>query len=110
MKWNKLFLLGITITFIGIFANLRQYFEYKDFVSFWEFQEIYFKLGTWYNIFIIIGIILLIIYFTIYLTKKKYNITDKNKKAIRNNIPIKKQEKKYREDIEQAIDDGLIPR
>ena len=51
------------------------------------------------------GLFISIVYYL-----KDLIIVKKKKKIIKNNKAIKTQQKQYKEDIEKAEDDGLIPR
>lgn len=52
---------SIIIIFFSVLINLSDYANYKQFTTFLEFETLNFKLGTWYIITLIIGIILFII-------------------------------------------------
>ena len=55
-----LFISGMVIIF-SILINLSDYANYKQFTTFLEFENLSFKLGTWYIVTLIIGTILFVI-------------------------------------------------
>lgn len=59
---------GLGLLLVGVLGNLTTYAEYKDIAPFWQFQRVYFESGSWFDITIIIGIILSII--SLFIKKK----------------------------------------
>lgn len=61
LKISKITLfISIAILFFSILININDFYNYKDFLSFWNFEYIQFRIGTWYILFFIVGIILFI--------------------------------------------------
>jgi hypothetical protein len=64
---KKIFLgSGVALFLIGLIANLSTYAEYKHITTFIKFQKVY--LTSWFNTFIILGIIVLVI--SLFIKKK----------------------------------------
>lgn len=58
---KALLFISIIIIIFSILVNLNDYANYRQFTSFLEFENVNFKLGTWYIFTFIIGVFLLIV-------------------------------------------------
>ena len=67
---KALLFISIIVIIFSILVNLNDYANYKQFISFWEFESMNFKLGTWYIFTLVIGIILFVISIIAFLNVK----------------------------------------
>lgn len=67
---KALLFISIIVIIFSILVNLNDYANYKQFISFWEFESMNFKLGTWYIFTLVIGMILFVISIIAFLNVK----------------------------------------